>query len=60
MKNNPESGEFCCIHICLFNNGKAIHFWTNLTPLRLLFLLLFIEDVLINDHVVHYNSEKRC
>ena len=38
MKNNPESGEFCCLHICLFNNGKAIHFRTTLTPLRLLFL----------------------
>ena len=22
MKNNPESGEFCCLHICLFYNGK--------------------------------------
>ena len=46
MKNNPESGEFCCLHICLFDNGKAIHFWTTLTPLRLLFLLssfLFIS-----------------
>ena len=41
MKNNPESGEFCFLHICLFNNGKAIHFRTTLTPLRLLFLLLF-------------------
>ena len=40
MKNNPESGEFCCLHICLFNNGKAIHFRTTLTPLRLLSLLL--------------------
>ena len=39
MKNNPESGEFCCLHICLFNNGKAINFRTTLTPLRLLFLL---------------------
>ena len=39
MKNNPESGEFCCLHICLFNNGKAIHFRTTLTPMRLLFLL---------------------
>ena len=39
MKNNPESGEFCCLHNCLFNNGKSIHFRTTLTPLRLLFLL---------------------
>ena len=39
MKNSPESGEFCCLHIYLFNNGKAIHFRTTLTPLRLLFLL---------------------
>ena len=44
MKNNPESGEFCCLHICLFNNGKAIHFRTTLTPLRLLFLLLTYCD----------------
>ena len=26
MKNNPESGEFCCLHICLFNNGKSNSF----------------------------------
>ena len=38
MKNNPEPGEFCCLHICLFNNEKAI-LRTTLTPLRLLFLL---------------------
>ena len=39
MKNNPESGEFCFVflHICLFNNGKAIHLRTTLRPLRLLF-----------------------
>ena len=24
IKKNPESGEFCCLHICLFSNGKAI------------------------------------
>ena len=39
MKNNPESDEFCYLHICLFNSGKAIHFRTTLTPLCLLFLL---------------------
>ena len=22
MKNNPESGEFCCVHICLFNKKQ--------------------------------------
>ena len=26
MKNNPESGEFCCLHICLLNDGKSISF----------------------------------
>ena len=30
MKNNPESGEFCCLHICLFNNGKAYSFLDDL------------------------------
>ena len=31
MKNNPESDEFCCLHICLFNNnGKAIQFLDDL------------------------------
>ena len=45
MKNNPESAEFYCLHICLFNNGKAIHFRTTLTPLRLLFLLSYIEGL---------------
>ena len=43
MKNSPESGEFCCLHICLFKNGKAIHFRTTLTPLRLLFLLYILS-----------------
>ena len=43
VKNNHESGDFCCLHICLFNNGKAIHFRTTLTPLRLLFLLLLYK-----------------
>ena len=54
MKNNPESGECCCLHICLFNNGKAIHFRTTLTPLRLLFLLLAIhtaEDLRMSEDV---------
>ena len=44
MKNNPESGEFCCQHIILFNNGKAIHFRMTLTPLHLLFLLLSMSQ----------------
>ena len=54
MKNNSESGEFCCLHICLFNTGKAIHFRTTLTPLRLLFLLLAIhtaEDLRMSEDV---------
>ena len=24
MKNNPESGEFCCLHICLFKVPIAV------------------------------------
>ena len=39
IKDNPESAEFCCLHICLFNNEKAIHFRTTLTPLFLFFRL---------------------
>ena len=45
MKNNPESDEFCCLQICLFNNGKAIHFRTTLRPLRLLFFLLNTKTI---------------
>ena len=55
MKNNAESDEFCCLHICLFNNGKAIHFRTTLTPLRLLFLLLSnnLENILGKGEIAH-------
>ena len=45
MKNNPESGEFCCLHICLFNNGKSIHFRTTLTPASSFSLVQILEDI---------------
>ena len=32
MKNILESDEFCCQHLCLFKNGKAVQFWATLTP----------------------------
>ena len=51
MKNNPESGEFCCLHICLFN-GNAIHFRTTLTPLRLLFLLYCVVLFTVNNIIL--------
>ena len=41
MTNNPESGEFSCLHICLFNNGKAIHFRYDLDAPASSFSLLF-------------------
>ena len=44
MKNNPESGEFCCLHICLFNNGKAIHFSDDLDAPASSFSLVCICD----------------
>ena len=46
MKNNPELSEFCCLHICLFNNGKANSFSDDLdTPASSFSLVLFYFDV---------------
>ena len=39
-------GESKCVIVWEWvNNGKAIHFWTTLTPLRLLVLLFTIRPV---------------
>ena len=62
MKNNPESGEFCCLHICLFNHEwKSNSFPDDLDAPASSFSLvqLYYSNNLI-EHVIELHIDSSC